>query len=174
MSTRRPGLLLAGLVGAIATLALAAGCAGRRVDHGVFHSSKGYRVTVPGSDWAVVEQSRADLELRHRGGAAGMLVNAACEGAAARRPAGLLTRRLLAGLRDRTVIGRGEVSVDGRQGTRTIVEARGETEGPRLKIETLTVTDARCVYDLIYAAPVDTFGDWRGDFDRFVASFFME
>ncbi|OLE38264.1 MAG: hypothetical protein AUG00_05775 [Candidatus Rokubacteria bacterium 13_1_20CM_2_70_7] len=108
------------------------------------------------------------------GDGAGLGLGRACEGAAARRPAGLLTRRLLAGLRDRTVIGRGEVSVDGRQGTRTIVEARGETEGPRLKIETLTVTDARCVYDLIYAAPVDTFGDWRGDFDRFVASFFME
>jgi hypothetical protein len=174
VSARRSGVVLTSLVGAIAALALAAGCAGRRLEHGVFHSSKGYRVTVPGPDWAVAEQSPADLELRHRGGGAGMLVHAACEGPAARRPPGLLTRRLLVGLRDRTVIERGEVSVDGRHGLRTVVEAQGETEGPRLKIETLTVTDARCAYDLIYAAPVQTFERWRADFDRFVASFLTE
>lgn len=167
-------MVLAGLVGAMAALTLAGGCAGRRIDHGVFHSSKGYRVTVPGPDWAVVEPSRADLELRHRGGDAGMLVNAACGGGATPRSPGLLARRLLVGLRDRTVIERGEVSVNGRHGLRTLLEAREDRQGPRLKIETLTVTDARCIYDLIYAAPAETFGDWRADFDRFVASFLTE
>ena len=67
---------LALVLGAIVALA---GCgAGRRIENGVYHSTKGYRVTVPGADWVVADASRADLELRHRDGAAAMLANAQC------------------------------------------------------------------------------------------------
>lgn len=174
MSARRPGLRLGGLLTALAVLALATGCAGRRLSNGVFHSSKGYRVMVPGPDWTVVESSRADLELRRHGGEAGMLANGACDGAVARRPSGLLARHLLAGLRNRAIIERSEVSVNGHQGSRTIVEATEETTGPRFRIEILTLTDGRCVYDLVYAAPVETFEAGRGDFERFADSFGTE
>ena len=58
-------------VGAAAACALG-GCASGRIESGVYHSSKGYRVAIPGPEWTVREGGRADLELRHRASAAGM------------------------------------------------------------------------------------------------------
>jgi hypothetical protein len=43
-----------------------------------------------------------------------------------------------------------------------------------VRAETVTVVDARCVYDLIYAAPGAAFAGRHADFDRFVASFLRE
>jgi len=167
------GVVAGGLLGAVVAL-LVAGCAGRRIEHGVFYSTKGYRVRIPGPEWTVVDQSRADLELRTRDGRAGMLANATCEAQVARRPADVLQRQLLLGLRDRRLVERGEVIAAGRPGTRTVVEAGALGHDARVRIETVTVTDPRCVYDLIYAAPVDVFAARRADFARFVASFTVE
>jgi len=167
------GVVAVGLLGAVVAL-LAAGCAGRRIEHGVFYSTKGYRVRIPGPEWTVVDESRADLELRTRDGRAGMLANATCEAQAARRPADVLQRQLLLGVRDRRLLERGAVSVAGRPGTRTVVEAGAAGGGGRVRIETVTVTDPRCVYDLIYAAPVDVFAERQADFAGFVASFTAE
>ena len=80
---------------------LAAGCAGRRIEQGVYYSNKGYHVRIPGPEWTVVEESRADLELRPRSGQAGMLANATCEAQVARRSASVLQRQLLLGLPER-------------------------------------------------------------------------
>jgi len=146
------------------------GCAGRRIIDGVFRASKGYRVTVPGPDWVVVGSSRADLELQHRDGSAGMLVNAVCDRRATSRPAGALAQQLLTGLRDREIIERGDVAVNGRRGTRMVVEARAAGLS-RVRLEIVTLADARCVYDLIYAAPAAAFAGRHGDFERFLGSF---
>lgn len=163
------------LAGLSAVLALAAGCgAGRRIEHGVFHSPKGYRVTLPGPGWSVVESSRADLELRHGNAAAGMLVNASCEGGAGRRSPETLGRLLLLGLRDRRVLERGTATVAGRPAARAVVEARPREGGPPVRIETLTFVDAGCVVDLAFAAPAGTFAELRGDFERFAASLARE
>ncbi|MGH7303603.1 MAG: hypothetical protein ACRELZ_09955, partial [Candidatus Rokuibacteriota bacterium] len=69
MCRARLALVLAGV------LALT-GCAGRRIENGVYHSPKGYRLSLPGSEWSVAKESKADLELRHQDGMAAMLVNA--------------------------------------------------------------------------------------------------
>ncbi|MGH7314354.1 MAG: hypothetical protein ACREJV_14350, partial [Candidatus Rokuibacteriota bacterium] len=82
-------------------------------------------------------------------------------------------RQLLLGLQDRRLVERGDVIVAGRPGTRTVLEA-GTGDGGRIRIETVTVTDPRCVYDLFYVAPVDVFTERRADFVRFVASFTVE
>jgi hypothetical protein len=161
-----------GLLSVAVGLGLSA-CAGRRITDGVFRSAKGYRVTVPGPAWAVVESSRADLELRHREGGVGMLVNAVCDRRATTRSAGALTHQLLAGLRDREIVERGTVSVNGRAGSRVVLEALAGP-GARVRIETVTVANARCVYDLIYAALAGAFAERHADFDRFVASFVEE
>jgi hypothetical protein len=171
--TLRPRVVAIGLLGVAVGLGLS-GCAGRRITDGVFRSTKGYRVTVPGPDWAVVDSSRADLELRHRDGSAGMLVNALCEGGVTRRPANALAQQLLAGLRGREIVERVEVAVNGRTGTRMVVEALPAGPGSRVRIESVTVADARCVYDLIYAAPAAAFAGQHADFAQFVASFVRE
>lgn len=155
-------------------MGVAGGCAGRRLDDGLFRSPKGYRVAVPGPEWAVVEDSPADLELRHRDGRAGMAVHALCDEARARRPLGRLERQLLAGLRERAVLSREGISLGGLPARRAVLEAAAGPGGPRLRIETYTVSDGRCVWDLLYAAPADRFPAGRGAFQRFVDSFARE
>jgi hypothetical protein len=162
-----------GVAGALATLALTA-CAGRRIEDGVFYSPKGYRVSLPGPEWTVVDSSRADLELRHRDGAAGMLVNAACDDEVVSRPPARLSAQLLAGVRARRVIERGTVALNGQPATHAVVEGHALEDGPTLRVETYTVTDQRCVYDLVYATPAADFAARRGDFARFLASFRTE
>lgn len=159
-----------GLASLAVALALASGCGGRHIEQGVFSSPKGYRATLPGPDWAVVESSRADLELRHRGAAAGMLVNATCTGSGPRRAPEALSRTLLLGLRDRRVIERGEATVGGRPAAHAVLEARGKPEGPLVRVETLTFVHGGCVYDLAYAASGAAFAALRKDFERFAAS----
>ena len=39
---------------------LVAGCAAHRVDAGVFHSPKGYRVTMPNPGWMIVSEDHED------------------------------------------------------------------------------------------------------------------
>ena len=147
------------------------GCAGRRIENGVYHSDKGYRLTLPGSDWSVAADSKADLELRHQDGLAAMLANAECDERAKSRSAGLLLGQLLIGLRDRATIEQNEVSVNGRQALHRVLDGRVAADGAPTRIEAYVVKDQGCVYDFAYAAPPASFEEWRADFRRLVESF---
>jgi len=155
----------------LAALALMPGCAVPRIDRGVYHSAKGYRVEIPGGQWAPVAASPADLELRHRSSSAAMAANAVCESSVARRPTRALARQLSIGIRERHVIEHGEIEVAGRSAVHAVVDGRLEGSDDRVRIETLVLTDERCVYDLMYAAPPAAFPELRSDFARFVESF---
>lgn len=161
------------VVGAAAVWAFT-GCAGGRIEGGVYRSSKGYRVALPGPDWGVAEDSRADLELRHRGAAAGMLANASCDGRAAAPALDVLARHLLLGFQGRVTLERGEVELNGRQAAHTVVDGHlGPRDSP-VRVETYVLKDARCVYDFAYAAPLASFEAWRPAFRRLVESFATE
>jgi len=155
-----------------AAVALALGaCAGRRIVDGVYRAPAGYEVRLPGPAWVVADESRADLELRHRTAPAGMLVNAVCDPAVARRGWDVLGRHLLLGVRDRVVVEDNEVPVNGRVASHRLLEGRMRQNDARVRIESYTLKGGRCVYDLVYVAAPDAFETWRGDFHRFVESF---
>ena len=158
----------------VAAATLVAGCATHRLDGGIFHSSKGYRVTVPGAGWTIVSDADSDLELRDAEGLAGILVHADCDARRAQRPLALLERRLLHGLTQRTTVERGAAPVNGRPAAHSVLEAANSHAGSRMRIETFVVSDGRCVYDLIYAAEPARFATGRGDFVRLVESFAAE
>jgi hypothetical protein len=154
-----------------------AACAGARIESDVYHSLKGYRVTIPGRDWIVVDDSRADLEMKHSSGEAAMLVNASCEPVAHGRSLDVLGREILAGLRDREVNVLEPASVGGGESAHAIVEARrgGSDRGDdRVRMELYLVKGARCIFDLVYAATPAAFDRWRDDFHRLVATFGSE
>ena len=156
---------------AATALALAA-CAGKRIEQGIFHGPSGYRVALPPDGaWQIVEKSRADLELRHRTGAAGMLVNGLCDPAVARRESGVLARHLLMGIRDRVEIESGEVPVNGRLASHRLLEGRMRQSEQRVRVESYTLRGDRCVWDLLFVAEPEAFEDGRDDFRRFVESF---
>ena len=150
------------------------GCAGRRIENGVYHSDKGYRLTLPGPDWSVAADSKADLELRHQDGLAAMLANAECDDRAKSRSAGVLLGQLLIGLRDRAPIEQTEVSVNGQQALHRVLDGRVAADGAPTRIEAYVLKDQGCVYDFAYAAPPASFEAWRADFRRFVESFAKE
>jgi hypothetical protein len=170
----RPRAGRAALITIVLVVTGTAGCAGRRLHDGVYRSEHGYRVTVPGQGWMVVDDSAADLELRRADGQAGMLIAATCRPAAARRRDADLARHLLLGLRERETLEDGEASLAGYRGVHLVVEGRMRDSRERVRIESYTVKDRRCVYDLLYVAPPTAFEASRGDFERFVGSFAAE
>ncbi|MGH7276784.1 MAG: hypothetical protein ACREIY_07105 [Candidatus Rokuibacteriota bacterium] len=161
------------LVSLLAAGALA-GCAGGRIEGGMYHSPKGYRVALPGAPWTVAEDSRADLELRLRAAPAAMLVNASCDGPAAAPGLDALARHLLMGFQRRTTVERGEVAVNGRRAAHTVLEGRLAAGDAPVRVETYVMKDARCVYDFAYAAPPAAFETGRAAFRRLVESFATE
>jgi hypothetical protein len=158
-----------------ATALVLSGCAsvGPRVENGVFRAPE-FRVTVPGPEWDVATASRAELELHYRGTRAGILVNVECGDEPARRDLAVLTRRLFVGLRGREVLENGTATVGGVPAARTVMDAQVAGEDERMRVEAYVVKDGRCVYDLVYVAPVTAFAERRPDFHRFVESFVRE
>jgi hypothetical protein len=167
----------AGRAALITTVVIAtaiAGCAGRRLQDGIYRSEHGYRVTVPGPGWTVVDGSAADLELRRADGEAGMLAAATCGPLAARQRYADLGRHLLLGLRERETLEDDDASLAGHKGAHLVVEGRMRDSKQRVRIESYTVKNDRCVYDLLYVASPAAFDSSRADFERFVDSFTAE
>ena len=100
-----------------------------------------------------------------------MLVNGLCDVPAVERRPDVLVRQLVLGLRDRVVVESGEVPVNGRVATHTVMEGRMQKSDDRMRIESYVVKGDRCVWDLIYAAEPGAFDATRGDFQRLVDSF---
>jgi len=157
-------------VAAVLSMALG-GCATSGIVDGVYHSPTGYRVMLPGPAWQVEPDTRADLELRNRTAPAGMLANAVCDPAVARRDWDVLALQLLVEMRDRTTVTADEAPVNGRTASHRVLEGRMREGNERVRVESYTLKGERCVFDLLYVAAADVFDTWRGDFQRFVASF---
>jgi hypothetical protein len=160
---------------AAAALALVA-CAspGPRIERGTFRVPERFRISVPGPQWEAVSEARADLELRHHAGDAGLLANAECGGRHARADLRGLTRRLFVGFRGREVLETGVTEVAGLPAAHAVVEGRVTGEERRVRVEAFIIKTEGCVYDLVYVAPTDAFAERRPDFERFVASFVKE
>lgn len=157
-------------VAAVLAMTLGA-CATHGIVDGVYHSPSGYRVTLPGEAWQVAPEARADLELRNRTAPAGMLANAVCDPAIARRGWDVLALQLLIEMRERTTVTADEAPVNGRTASHRVLEGRMREGNERVRVESYTLKVERCVYDLLYVASPEVFETWRGDFQRFVASF---
>lgn len=170
MRSRQWEVALCGVVAAI----VISGCGGKRIEHGIFHSAKGFRVHIPERDWTVTADGPADLELRRRDSPGGIMVNAVCNRHLPRRPLPTLALHLLAGFRDRTVVAREEVRVNGLPAAHSLLEGRLADGGERVRVESYVMKDERCVYDLVYVAPTSSFEDGRADFERLTATFRTE
>lgn len=152
---------------------LAAGCASAgRIENGVFHSAKGYRVTLPPAGWKVEPGTRADLALQSETAPGGMLVDATCGGRELSRPMDVLTRHLTFGLRKRDVVEDGTTSVAGREAAHSVV--RGVADGREVTVEALVLRVEPCVHDFLYVAPTGVFPAGRPAFRAVVESFSLE
>jgi len=158
----------------LAVVALLAGCATAtgRVENGVYHSAKGYRVTLPVSGWKVDQGPRADLSLQDEAGPGGMLVDATCAGREPSRSLDVLARHLTFGLTRREVLENGPTTVAGREAVRSVV--RGQADGRDVTVEALVIRARPCVHDFLYVAPTIAFDAGRSAFRALVESFTLE
>jgi hypothetical protein len=144
------------------------------VENGVFRAPAFFRLTLPGPEWDVATAGGAELELRHRGTRAGILVNVECGEELGRRDLTVLTRRLFLGLRERESLENGPASVGGLPAVRSMMDAEVVGQDERMRMEAYVAKDGQCVYDLVYVAPAATFAARRPDFQRLVDSFVRE
>lgn len=159
---------------ALVALVLLAGCATAtgRIENGMFHSTKGYRVTLPPTGWRVDAGQRADLALRGEARPGGMVVDATCRGRESRRPLDVLARHLTFGLTRRDVLENGTATVGGREAAHSVV--RGQAEGQTVTVEALVIRAEPCVHDFLYVAPSEAFAAGRPAFRALVESFAVE
>jgi hypothetical protein len=159
---------------ALLAVVLLAGCAAAtgRIENGMFHSAKGYRVTLPPAGWRVEAGQRADLALRGEARDGGMIVDATCSGREATRPLDVLARHLTFGLTRRDVLENGTATVGGREAAHSVV--RGRAEGRAVTVEVLVMRAEPCVHDFVYVAPADVFEAGRPAFRALVESFALE
>ena len=139
----------------------------------MFHAPT-FRVAVPGPGWDVTTASDTELTLRHRGARAGILANADCGAASARGDLEALARRLFVGFHGRAILERDAAAVGGLPARHAVMEAQVTGDDDRMRVEAYVVKDERCVYDLVYVAPVAAAPGPRDDFQRFVDSFTRE
>ena len=159
---------------AFTAVVMAVGCAGKRIESGVFYSPKGYRVGLPGAEWTVVDASRADLELRHHAAPAAMLAHATCGGQAPAPRLEALSRHLLIGFQSRAIVEWGDVSVNGRRTAHAVLDGRLAAGEALTRVETYVMKDERCVYDFALVAPPESFETWRTAFRELVDTFATE
>ncbi|MBI2370591.1 MAG: hypothetical protein HYV08_10245 [Deltaproteobacteria bacterium] len=147
-----------------------AGCAGARIRDGLYvHPDKGFQVALPTGSWERLPGSDVDLAFRHPSGAAGLLVNATCEGNPPRRPSRLLARHLLIGLTDKVVLRQEEVRLHGVPALYTL--ARGRYEGQPLEVQAFIIRARGCVYDLVYFVNPNGPPEGSAAFEAVVQSF---
>ncbi len=160
------------LLAAVAILAAACATATGRVENGVFHSAKGYRVTLPVDGWRVEPSPRADLTLQNEAGPGGMVVDATCGGREPSRPLDVLARHLTFGLTRRDVVESDTSTVAGHEAAHSVI--RGWADGRDLTVEAVTVRAEPCVHDFLYVAPTATFDSGRPAFRAVVESLALD
>jgi hypothetical protein len=145
-----------------------AACSANGIEGGVYHSPKGYAVTLPDHGWQVQSGGAADLELKREAPPGGMLADATCDGREPGRPLSILARHLTFGLTDRTTIESDARTVGGRPAAHQVL--RGSTDGAEVLVEAVVVEGERCIHDFLYVAPVAAFDAGRPDFAALVES----
>jgi hypothetical protein len=168
----RKGLSRRRLLIAVGVVATACATATGRIESGVYHSAKGYRVTLPPDGWTVDPIARADLALQDAARSGGMLVDATCDGRETARSLDVLKRHLTFGLTKRDVIENGTTTVGGREAARSVV--RGVTDGREVTVEAVVMRAEPCVHDFLYVAPSGAFEAGRPAFRALIESFALE
>ena len=158
------------------TLLFAAGCAHApkgRFDAAADRVCAGrvcYHVGALGEHWQLVHQEGAAVGFFNDQVGAVIEANASCRDDADAAPLESLTRQLLIGYTDRTVVEQKTLPLAEREALRTRVDAR--LDGVPMSLELWVLKRNGCIFDLSYAAPPASFARGRDDFDHFVGGFY--
>ena len=127
-----------------------------------------YKVKPPSAGWSEVKVAGSDAAWVHEKSHASLMVNALCEGSED-APLTALTNHLLFGTTDREFIKQEEVMVSRRAGLETT--ANFKLDGVPRRMKALVVKKDGCVYDIVYAAPPESFDQGLAGYDSVRANF---
>lgn len=139
------------------TWALASGCAGGSAvkDDGTVQSDvANYQIKAPEGGWSEVSVGDSDAAWVHETLHATLMVNALCEGVDD-APLTALTNHLLFGTTDREFVAQEEVMVSRRAALESTVNFK--LDGVPRRMKALVMKKDGCVYDIVYAAPPESF-----------------
>lgn len=139
-----------------------------------------YTVTPPGEPWKsipvsentdVVDALKADLAYEDMRTGAIISLNSLCR-KYANASLDELSRNLVLGIKDKSVISEREFEIDGVPAKDTVI--RGEVENSKVQIRTVVLKKNFCTYDLIFVASPERVSMSERFFDEFVKSFKVE
>ncbi len=121
------------------------------------------------STWRRVQVDGADLAYRDDARSGSALFDVRCEGSSGDAPLTILTQNLIMGTTQRDFESQDLVPFDRREALHSKLRAR--LDGVPMQYDIYVMKKDGCIYDLVYVAPPDRFGDGAADFERFVAGF---
>jgi hypothetical protein len=166
IALRREALLAILMVTAVATCP---GCA-TAFDGQTFHG-RGFVFQVPPAPqgWTRMDVSDAALTFQDQANSATVMVNGRCDRDGEDVPLRSLTQHLFIYFTDREIHEEKVVPFDGREAMRTDITAK--LDGVPRRFVTWVLKKDKCVYDLTYIAPPETFQTGVGTFDQWATGF---
>lgn len=127
-----------------------------------------YRVTLPAAGWRPTEMDGADIAMQHKEKPIAFAIFSPSR-LKESLPLDVLSLHLLLEIKDKKVLQKDYVTLDGQPAIHTVLEGRVEVE--RVRIESYVVARAGLVYDIVYWASPVYFQEFRKDFQEVVKSF---
>lgn len=156
------GMLLAGTSALVGTVA---GCSSHSgVEDGRFEDDQvNYDVGAPGEGWKDIPIKTGNAAWLQEATQATLLVNSHCEGVDD-APLAALTRHLTFGMTDRQVLSEKPITLSRREALETVLTAK--LDGVPRKMKILVLKKDGCVYDVVFASPLDAFDAALPAYDR--------
>jgi hypothetical protein len=149
---------------------LTAACAPRAFD-GAVYRGEGFAFRIPPTppSWKPLDVSDAALAYRDERHGGTVLLNARCGMDGDEVPLVALTTHLFFDFTERDIKQQEVVPFDGREAMHTLISAR--LDGVPMSYDVWVLKKDGCVYDMIYAAPEESFDSGRDDFTTLVRGF---
>jgi hypothetical protein len=115
--------------------------------------------------WRPVPIAGADVAFRDDPREGSTLVDVRCDERDHDAPLGVLTEHLIMGTTERQVTSQETLPFDHREALHTLMRAK--LDGVPMQYDIYVMKKDGCVFDLVYVAPPERFGEGAEDFERF-------
>jgi hypothetical protein len=160
------GPVLRGLLGSCGLL-LACASTGQRTEQIYARGNVWYQVGALPATWQPFHAKGSEVAFHNRSGGT-VAASAQCP-SKDDVPLDVLTNHLLFGFEHQVVLGRSELTLDGRQALRT--HLRAEFDGVPIELDLIVLKKDGCTYDLQLISAPDQFKARQPDFEAFVRGF---
>lgn len=128
-----------------------------------------YRIGILSDDWQRVSTDRGDIFFWNSAKKASITVNSVCDSNKLKYNLNALSESLVTGIRDKEMIKRDEIEIDGTDALYS--EYEGIYDDRHIGIATIVLKKDKCVYDLSYSTLADSFNSHLEEYLEFSADF---